>query len=56
MIGVSGSCGIGKMSDLAFHDALRIKYRHDRATYSESKSSVVQKVLTQSRSRGLGSE
>lgn len=35
--------------------ALRTKYKHDRATYSESKGAFVQKVLAQWRSRGLRS-
>ncbi|MFL7794676.1 MAG: GrpB family protein [Anaerolineae bacterium] len=35
----------------ALKHALRAKYKHDRATYSESKSVFVQKVLAQWRSR-----
>jgi hypothetical protein len=42
---VNGPCGIGKTSPLAFCDALRAKYKRDRATYSDSKGVFVQKVL-----------
>jgi len=42
---INGPCGIGETSHLAFRDALRTKYKRDRATYSESKGAFVEKVL-----------
>jgi ABC-type lipoprotein export system ATPase subunit len=49
---INGPCGVGKTSLLTFLNALRTKYKHDRAAYSESKGAFVQKVLEEWRLRG----